>query len=154
MFIIERANHLPGFSSLGRMFNANTPPAPRRVRGLAGGPGGNRRKPNASATAELPYISPGSNNAYGSKAANVPKPPRVADTRISLAAAMKEKEDEMNARLKAEEEEREREAAMRQLRQSTAPPPSPTKSIPPSPTRSVASGRFLGWLVSLVLQAD
>jgi len=74
----------------------------------------------------LPYISPGSNNAYGSVAANVPKPPRVADTRTNLAAAMKEKEDEMNARLRAEEEQRAKEAAERAERIGSLAPPSPT----------------------------
>ncbi|KAA8901434.1 hypothetical protein FN846DRAFT_891835 [Sphaerosporella brunnea] len=131
MLVFERANHPLGFSTPGNMFSANTPPA-RRTRGSTAGPGGGaRRKTNANS--ELPYISPGSNNAYGSKAANVPKPPRVADTRTSLAAAMKEKEDAMNARLRAEEEERAREAAARQLaaeRANSLAPPSPTTSQP------------------------
>jgi hypothetical protein len=135
MLVFERANHPLGFSTPGNMFAANTPPS-RRVRGSTSGPGGAARR-KTDATPELPYISPGSNNAYGSKAVNVPKPPRVADTRTSLAAAMKEKEDAMNARLRAEEEERAREAAARQLageRAGSLVPPSPTQ--PPSTSRN------------------
>lgn len=87
---------------------------------------------------DLPYISPGSNNAYGSVAANVPKPPRVADTRTSLAAAMKEKEEEMNARLRAEEERRAKEAAERAMSMA---PPSPPIQQQFSREQSVASAR-------------
>ena len=88
---------------------------------------------------DLPYISPGSNNAYGSVAANVPKPPRVADTRTSLAAAMKEKEDAMNARLRAEEEQRAKEAVERAERAGSLAPPSPTVPQQHSREQTVAS---------------
>lgn len=119
MIVVARTNHVLGFRSLGTMFNSSTPVA-RRPRG-----GANRNRTTLPAASELPYISPVSNNSYGSRATNIPKPPRLSDTRLRLADAMQAKKDEMDARIRAEQEELARQAS---ARNGSAPPPSPTKS--------------------------
>ncbi|KAI5813357.1 hypothetical protein BZA77DRAFT_122184 [Pyronema omphalodes] len=122
------------------MFNAATPPAARRPRGAAGG-----AKPKATTPSnqDLPYISPMASSAYGSKATNVPKPPRLSDTRVRLAEGMQAKENEMNARLKAELEKREQEeAAARAIAERNQPPTVVASMPPPSPARTTrASSR-------------
>jgi hypothetical protein len=122
------------------MFNAATPPAARRPRGAAGG-----AKPKATTPSnqDLPYISPMASSAYGSKATNVPKPPRLSDTRVRLAEGMQAKENEMNARLKAELEKREQEeAAARAIAERNQPPTVVPSLPPPSPARTTrASSR-------------
>ncbi|KAF8241510.1 hypothetical protein K440DRAFT_642152 [Wilcoxina mikolae CBS 423.85] len=103
------------------MFNSSTPPA-RRIR--TGVVVGNRKKTPLPLSSELPYISPISNHSYGSKATNVPKPPRLSDTRVRLADAMQAKKNEIDARIRAEQEELERLSAGRN---GSMPPPSPTQ---------------------------
>ncbi|KAI5806002.1 hypothetical protein BZA77DRAFT_368825 [Pyronema omphalodes] len=82
-------------------------------------------------------------SAYGSKATNVPKPPRLSDTRVRLAEGMQAKENEMNARLKAELEKREQEeAAARAIAERNQPPTVVASMPPPSPARTTrASSR-------------
>ncbi|CCX07387.1 Similar to Spindle pole body-associated protein sad1; acc. no. Q09825 [Pyronema omphalodes CBS 100304] len=122
------------------MFNAATPPAARRPRGAAGGA---KPKTTTPSNQDLPYISPMASSAYGSKATNVPKPPRLSDTRVRLAEGMQAKENEMNARLKAELEKREQEeAAARAIAERNQPPTVVPSLPPPSPARTTrASSR-------------
>jgi len=122
MIVAASANDTLASSTLGGMFNSSTPPS-RRIRGGAGGD--NRKKPTLPVSSELPYISPISNHSYGSKATNVPKPPRLSDTRVRLADAIQAKKDEIEARIRVEQVELEKLAARRS---ESMPPPSPTKS--------------------------
>ncbi|KAF8535921.1 hypothetical protein BDD12DRAFT_808192 [Trichophaea hybrida] len=120
------------------MFNSSTPPA-RQVR--TGAVGGNRKKTPLPLSSELPYISPISNHSYGSKATNVPKPPRLSDTRVRLADAMQAKKNEIDARIRAEQNELERLSAGRN---GSLPPPSPVQLQGASRTfreQSIASAR-------------
>lgn len=111
------------------MFNA-TPPAGARARRVPG-----RKQPLATdpANGQLAYISPQPNFAYGSRVANLPKAPRLSETKVRLADAIQEKQDEAEKRI--EEERQAREAAQRD--RLSMPPPS-VPSVSQSPARSRA----------------
>lgn len=119
---------------------SNTPPAGSRLK--RGGASGRRAETSTASTrdSDLPYISPMSSYAYGSQDANLPKAPRLSETRVRLADAIQGRQAEADARLKAAEEQREREAMNRKDRVSM-PPPSIVPTRSPSRAPSVQRER-------------
>lgn len=117
------------------MFNA-TPPAGARARRVPG-----RKQPLAAdpANGQLAYISPQPNFAYGSRVANLPKAPRLSETKVRLADAIQEKRDEVDKRI--EEERQAREAVQRD--RLSMPPPSVVPSASPSRSRAQSMTRSL-----------
>jgi hypothetical protein len=113
------------------MFNSTPPTSSRPRRTGAGG----RKQTIIRENTELPYVSPVSNYSYGSKVANLPKPPRLSDTKVGLADALTEKTAAVEARLQEEEIVREKEREMTARRRGSREADSTHTSIPP-PSRA------------------
>ncbi|TGZ79285.1 hypothetical protein EX30DRAFT_115653 [Ascodesmis nigricans] len=121
---------------------SNTPPAGSRLRrgGAAGRRQSSKIPPPSADGGDLPYVSPMANYSYGSRVSNLPRVPRLSETRVPLSVQLQEKQDEAEARMRAAEEQRLREEASRRDRVSM-PPPVVIPSRSPSRAPSVARER-------------
>ncbi|KAI5795532.1 hypothetical protein EDC01DRAFT_744871 [Geopyxis carbonaria] len=130
------------------MFNSTPPTSSRPRRTGAGG----RRQTIMRENNELPYVSPVSNYSYGSKVANLPKPPRLSDTKVGLADALTEKTAAVEARLQEEEVAKEKEREMTARRRGSREADSTQASMPP-PSRAQSLVRDQSAVLEAPLEA-